>query len=351
VRLEVVPASVVVGDAERFAGAMLCREVASGGGEPLLPKGHVLTGRDISDVVSAAAEELHLLWLEDGDVTEDAAAVTIASSIAGAGVETHAPVESQVRMVAAQRGLLHIDISTLLALNNIDVVTIFTLPDTTPVDMGSTVAGVKVTPLAITGPRLREVIAVATSTELGRRVISVLPFLPLRLAAVVRQQLSDEARTRFEGALRTRAAWFGGSVTAIHYPADDPTSIGRALTASAAAADIVLAVGVASVDPLDLTWQSLIASGATPLRRGLPMHPGSSYWLAMLRGRPVIGVASCGMFARRSALDILFTRLHAGLPLDAAFLAGLGHGGLLSSHAAWRVPSYGMTLEDAPNSG
>jgi hypothetical protein len=79
------------------------------------------------------------------------------------------------------------------------------------------------------------------------------------------------------------------------------------------------------------------------------MHPGSSYWIAELLGRPVIGVASCGMFSRRSALDLLIARLHAGLPLDPAYLASLGHGGLLGREAAWRIPPYEAALGDDPD--
>ena len=44
----------------------------------------------------------------------------------------------------------------------------------------------------------------------------------------------------------------------------------------------------------------------------------------------MIGVASCGMFSRRTALDLLLTRLFAGEALDLGYLAGLGHGGLLA---------------------
>ena len=177
------------------------------------------------------------------------------------------------------------------------------------------------------------------------------PFLPLRVAAIVRQQLTDEARERFERSLGMRSAWFGGTIEPVRYVDDSAEQVQQALVEAARGADMVLAVGVASVDPLDVTWQSLLAAGATSIRRGLPMHPGSSYWIAELLGTPVIGVASCGMFSRRSALDLLIARLHAGLPLDPTYLASLGHGGLLGKEAAWRIPPYEAALGDDADEG
>jgi hypothetical protein len=61
----------------------------------------------------------------------------------------------------------------------------------------------------------------------------------------------------------------------------------------------------------------------------------------------VIGLASCGMFSRRTALDLLLTRCFAGEGLDPRFLAGLGHGGLLAPEMAWRFPRYDAGMESA----
>jgi hypothetical protein len=94
------------------------------------------------------------------------------------------------------------------------------------------------------------------------------------------------------------------------------------------------------VDPLEGTWLDLIDAGASVVRRGLPVHPGSSYWLVTLGDVPVIGVGSCGMFSRRSALDLLLIRCFAGGTLDRGFLAGLGHGGLLQAEQGWQIPAY-----------
>jgi Probable molybdopterin binding domain len=346
VRLEVLPGSAVDGPSARWAGAVLCRDVLDGGAHTVLTKGAVLAPGDTQALRDAHPDELHVLWLDEGDVGEDAAAVRIASAVAGPGTAARPPVESQARLVAGWRGTVEVDVEALAAVNGVDGVTVFTVPDGLHVDAGRTLAGVKITPLAIDERSLKQAERAALSTAGGAGILRVRPFLPLRVAAIVRQHLTDEARARFERSLGMRSAWFGGTIEPVRYIGDDPEEVRQALVDAAGSADIVLAVGVASVDPLDVTWQSLLAAGATSIRRGLPMHPGSSYWIAELLGRTVIGVASCGMFSRRSALDLLIARLHAGLPLDAGYLASLGHGGLLGREAAWRIPPYEVALAD-----
>lgn len=348
-RLEALPGSAVDGPSARWVGAVLCRDVLNGDGRPILTKGAVLSAIDEPALRGAHLDVLHVLWLDEGDVGEDAAAVRIAAAVAGPGTAPRPPVESQARLVAAWRGMVEVDVTALAAVNAVDGVTVFTVPDGLHVDAGRTLAGVKITPLAIDEWSLEQAERAAFSAAGGVGILRVRPFLPLRVAAIVRQHLTDDARTRFERSLGMRSTWFGGTVEPVRYVDDSPEHVQRALVDAAGTADIVLAVGVASVDPLDVTWQSVVAAGATTIRRGLPMHPGSSYWIADLLGKPVIGVASCGMFSRRSALDLLIARVHAGLPLDAGYLASLGHGGLLGREAAWRIPPYDAVLGDDPD--
>lgn len=340
-RLGRLDAAALNGTPEGWIGAVLASDVLDASGRVTLAKGHRLTAGDAPTV--AGAGELHLVWLETGDVAEDSAAERLAAAVAGAGVEPHPPVESQVRLSARHRGLVRVDADALQRVNSVPDVTVFTVADGTPVDAGRTVAGAKVTPLAIPAEQLEA--ACTYASESAESVLRVLPFQPLQLSAVVRQRLGGRAQARLENNLRMRAEWFGGSLGAIAHVGDDIAAIAAALTSAAAASDVVLAAGVASVDPLDPTWKALLEAGAHPMRRGLPVHPGSSYWLATLGDALVIGVASCGMLSRRSALDLLLVRRFAGEPLDTAFFAGLGHGGLLGPEAAWRVPPYGATLE------
>ena len=273
-RLEVLPGSAVDGAPERWSGAILCRDVIGEDGRALLAKGSRLGPDDTAILVATHPAELHLLWLDEGDVGEDAAAIRIAAAVAGPGTSARPPVESQTRLVSTWRGLVSVDVAALAAVNLVDGVTVFTVPDGLPVDAGRTLAGVKITPLAIAETSVRAAEHAAASAADGDGVLHVRPFLPLRVAAIVRQHLSDDARARFERSIAMRSAWYGGTVEAVRYVDDDAEQVQDALRVAAASADVVLAVGVASVDPLEVTWQSLLAAGATSLRRGLPMHPG-----------------------------------------------------------------------------
>ncbi|MBV8527396.1 MAG: hypothetical protein JOZ75_03685 [Candidatus Dormibacteraeota bacterium] len=328
------------GGQEGWVGAVLARDVLDDSGHVALAKGHRLVAGDAGVI---AGDELHIVWLDADDVDEDTAATRLAHAVAGPGVERHPPVESQVRLSATRRGIVRVDVDALASVNGVDGVTVFTLEDGTPVDAQRTIGGAKVTSLAIARAALEQALTRASAAH--GPIVGVRAFEPLRLGAVVRQRLGEHAQAKLESNLQVRADWFGGSLGAIAHVGDDSADIAAALRTAMATSDIVLAAGVASVDPLDPTWRALLEAGATPIRRGLAVHPGSSYWLASCGAALVIGVASCGMLSRRSALDLLLVRRFTGEPIDDAFLTGLGHGGLLGPEAAWRIPPYGTALQ------
>ncbi len=341
-RLETFSSPDMRGDG--WIGAILCHDLVDHQGHPVLLKGRRLEAEDAATLARARLRELHLLWPEPGDVDEDAAALRLAKAVAGPGVSLHAPVASQVRLSSAQRGLVGVNAAALSQINRIEGITVFTVPDGMPVERGQTVAGVKITPLVIPEQTLAEAERLSLEAAHSARTVMVRGFSPLRVAAVVREAIGDRALLQFETSLKQRAAWFGGSVQAIDH-ALQRREAREAVLRAVREADLVLVAGVASVDPLEDTWRDLLEVGASVVRRGLPVHPGSSYWLARLGDVPVVGVASCGMLSRRSALDLLLTRCFAGEALDPEFLAGLGHGGLLGPWEGWRIPRYAGTTE------
>ncbi|MGC8474633.1 MAG: hypothetical protein ACP5PW_09555, partial [Candidatus Dormibacteria bacterium] len=318
-RAELIPEDGWRGSPERWLGGVLCQDLRAADGSRLLAKGHRLDRADDLLLEAAAPGELHLVFLETADVDEDTASVRLAALVAGGGLAAGRPVESQVNCRARWRGLVRVDRERLLALNSLEGVTVFTLPDGMPVESGRSVAGVKVTGLGIPVAALEEAEARAGAGGL----VDVHPFLPRRVSALVLEGLSQTRRERFEEALRLKVEWLQGSVQEVRYLPDRGAVDRETLIDIAAASDLLLVAGVASIDPLDRPWQALLEAGALAVRRGLPVHPGSSYWVARLGSCEVVGVASCGMFSRRTALDLLLCRSFSGGALTPEYLASL----------------------------
>ncbi len=310
-------------------------------GRPKLRKGHLVIDADLADLRANEGGKLHVLAIEAGDVPEAEAARRLAAAITGPGVLVKGPVEGRYNLVAAWRGLLRFDLDALQALNELDDVSIFGLYDGMTVEEGDVLAGVKVTPLVAREEQVRAAETRAAASATG--VVRVLGFLPLPVGVVIKEALGDRERERVIGRLREKIAWFGGEVIAVAQVADDPDAVGAAFAAQlAAGARLLLATGGSALDPFDAMLGGLTRVEAQLARFGAPAHPGSLFWLAYAPDAvPIFGVASCGMFSKATAVDLLLPPVFAGERLDKRRIAALWQGGLLNKAMAFKFPAYG----------
>lgn len=322
-----------------FAGRVLAHdvEVIVGATKMRLRKGHILTDADLPALV-AANRTLHLLHLEPGDVHEDGAARRLAAAVTGPGIQIGDPHESMITLRANERGLLAVDADRLLEINSIPDMSVWTLFDAQIVRDRQAVAGVKVTPLVTRDAFLTDAERIAGN---GSPVIAIKPFVPRQVGVIVREQLLPAAGERFREAITRKVEWFGSRIVAMVHPLDNADDVAAAMhELTASGADLIMCAGVTSTDPLDVTVQAMDALGAQWEKRGVPAHPGSTYWLAYLGATPVLGMASCGMFSRATVLDLILPRFFVGEHVTARTLAALGHGGLLNKGMAFRFPDY-----------
>ncbi len=276
--------------------------------------------------------------LDPGDVHEDVAATRLGRAMAGEGVEVAPPVQSQVRLLAAHRGLLRVDAALVDDLNRLLTVSAFTLFDGQAVDRGHEVAGAKVTPVAVPAAVLTE--AEAMSAARGPAV-TVLPFRPLRTAIVVTERLKPRARAIFDEAVRRKLGWYGARVLWTREVPRSGDAVREAYElARAAGAELILFAGASSIDPLDAAYVELTGAGGEVLRMGAPTHPGSMLWLGRLASAPVLGVASCAGFGKNTSLDLLLPFVFAYGRAEAGDLLRLGHGGLVERAAGRSFPPY-----------
>jgi molybdopterin biosynthesis enzyme len=257
--------------------------------------------------------------------------------VAGPGLAIRGPSFSRYNLVANRKGLLRVDADALLRLNRLPGVAIFTLEDRIPVVPGKIVTGVKVTPVAVTEATLSEAEAIAAESP----VVQIAAFQPLRVGVISTEGPDWRVRDKFQTSVAQKIGWYGGSVIGFSDLPRDAEAIAAEIgRLEGEGADLVLAAGGNTIDPLDPTLRALDVAGAEIVRFGAPAHPGSMFWLAY-RGRlPIFNLASCSMFSKATIADVVLPWIMTGERVEADALAGLGFGGLLDRGMTFRFPPY-----------
>ncbi len=319
-------------------GRIACHDVRDAEGKVVIAKGETLDAVAVTRLLALPWAELHVLELEPGDLHEEPAGARLSAAACGAGVEVKGYGGGQWTLAATRRGLLGVNEEALQAINALDGMSVFTLYDLQPVEAGETVAKAKITPLAIPESAVKQ--AEERAWSVGG-LVAVKPFTARVLGAVSRESLEPGQRRRFEASLREKGDWFGCRLLPVRYAAADAASVAAELEALLAeGAEILIAAGAGSLDPLDPMFAGLRGLGGRMERHGAPAHPGSLLWVADLKGRPVLGMPACGMFSQATSFDLVLPRILTGERVGNAEVAALGHGGLLSRDSAYRFPPY-----------
>ena len=321
-----------------LVGRVACHDVRDEAGKVAIAKGQVLDAAAAARLLALSWPEVHLLEIEPGDVHEEPAGSRLASAACGANVEVKGYTGGQWTLAGQRRGLVRVNAAALAAVNGLAGMSVFTLYDLQPVEAGEAVGKAKVTPLAIPEQLVKEAEARAWSAG---GLVAVKPFVPRVLGALSRESLAPPQRQRFEASLTEKVDWFGSRLLPVRYAAGDAQATAVEMEGLlAAGADILIAAGAGSLDPLDPVFAGLERLGGRMIRHGAPAHPGSLLWIAEVRGHAVLGMPACGMFSQATTFDLILPRILAGEPAGAAEVAALGHGGLLSRDSAYRFPPY-----------
>jgi hypothetical protein len=273
--------------------------------------------------------------LEPGDVHEDAAAARLAAAVAGEGVEVTSSYAGRVNLRAAVTGPLAVDVAALFAINELDGLTVATIPAHSLARPGRVLATIKVIPFAIPEADLCQ------AEELGRAAGGVLRVRPLRLRRVgVILVSSPAARVRVERgvypAIEARVIELGGEVCARRAVAPAEGAVAEAVTALAGeGAELIMIAGETSVMDLeDVTPRGIRLAGGRIEHYGAPVEPGNLLLMAYLdqpdvAPLPVLGAPGCVRSRDANIVDLLLPRLMAGEQVRRRDIVALGHGGLL----------------------
>jgi hypothetical protein len=320
---------------EQAIGHILRHNIAGTGGRKAFRKGHRLVVADLPRLRALGFEAVRVAVLETGDVHEDEAAQRLAAAVAGSGVVAMRPAASRVNLLAVADGVVRIDVERLLRINQIDGLTVATLPANTLARARKRVATIKIIPFAVPEERLGEAEAI------GRESSGVVALDPLRQARVgVILVGSAAARERIERgvapAVEARVAELGSVVLASRYvPPDEPAVAAAIGELQRLGVDLVIVAGETSImDRDDVTPQGIRLAGGRIEHYGAPVEPGNLLLLAYLDESlnrvPILGAPGCVRSRDANIVDLLLPRLLAGEYVTARSIVALGHGGLLS---------------------
>jgi hypothetical protein len=316
------------------SGVVITEDITIGGRR--IRKGHRV-GADDVPLLADLDRPVHAVILESDDVHEDDAGARLASAVAGPGLTIRGPSFSRYNLIANTKGLLRVDADALLRLNRLPGLAVFTLEDRIPVVPGKIVTGVKVTPVAVAEATLVEAEAIAAEVS----VVQVAPFQPLRVGVISTEGPDWRVRDRFQASVAQKIGWYGGSVIGFSDLPRNAEAIAAEIgRLEEEGADLVLAAGGNTIDPLDPTLRALDVAGAEIVRFGAPAHPGSMFWLAYRDTLPIFNLASCSMFSKATIADVVLPWIMTGERVEADTLAGLGFGGLLDRGMTFRFPPY-----------
>src|SRR3954468_24470519 len=89
-------------------------------GSLVLKKGTTIGPAEVEALTRADVKEIVVVRLEDGDISEDAAAAAIAQAVAGEGVNVERAFTGRANLFAAQPGLLVVDRGAVDCINAVD---------------------------------------------------------------------------------------------------------------------------------------------------------------------------------------------------------------------------------------
>ncbi len=315
-RLENIPLDQAV-------GAILVHNIVGADGRKAFAKGRVLSTDDIAKIRVLGKATVNVAMLDPDDVREDDAAARLARAVAGDGVELSKPSGGRVNLYATTRGFLRVNRDALNRINELNGVTLATIPRFAPVAPKKMIATLKTIGLALPDATVRAV------EEIGA-VMNVAPVINAQAAIILTGSANGRARVEeiFVPPIRARLEEFGAQIVSQEFVAEEENAIADAL-ARVDAQLIVIAGETSIMDAEDVTPRGITRAGGVIELYGAPVEPGNLLLLAYRGVAPIIGAPGCIKSRATNVVDLILPRLLAGERVTRADVIALAEGGLL----------------------
>ncbi len=290
-----------------------------------------------------------MVRLEDGDVSEDVAAASIAQAVAGDGVNVERAFTGRANLFAAKAGVLVVDRAAVDRINGVDeAITFATLAAYKPVVEGEMIATVKIIPFGVEA-KLRDA-AVAAA---GGGALRIAPYT-IKRVGIVSTLLPGLAPKVIEKTLRVtaeRLAPAGAKIIAERRVPHDEAALAASIKELLGlGAELVIVFGASAIaDRRDVIPAAITDIGGAIEHFGMPVDPGNLLLIGNAGGVPVLGAPGCARSPVENGFDWVLMRLLAGLKVGRSDLTGMGVGGLLMEIVTRPQPRTPVGPEDNRN--
>lgn len=318
-------------------------------GSLVLKKGTTVGSAEVEALTKAGVKEIVVVRLEEGDVSEDVAAASIAQAVTGEGIHVERAFTGRANLFAARPGILVVDRAAVDRVNGVDeAITFATLSAYKPVVEGEMIATVKLIPFGVEG-KLRD----AAVKAAGHGALRIAPYV-IKKVGIVSTLLPGLSPKVIEKTLRVtadRLAPAGATIIAERrVPHDEKVLAAAIKELLALGAELVIVFGASAIaDRRDVIPAALTDVGGTIEHFGMPVDPGNLLLVGNARGVPVLGAPGCARSPVENGFDWVLMRLLAGLKVTRAELMGMGVGGLLMEIVTRPQPREKQEAEDNRN--
>ena len=315
-------------------------------GSLVLKKGTTIGPAEVDALNRAGVKEVVVVRLEEGDVSEDVAAASIAQAVAGDGIHVERAFTGRANLFAARAGVLVVDRAAVDRINGVDeAVTFATLSAFKPVVEGEMVATVKLIPFGVEA-RLRD--AAVEAAKGG--ALRIAPYVVKRVGVIstLLPGLAPKVVDKTLKVTEERLAPAGATIIAERRVPHDETVLKTAMKELLGlGAELVIVFGASAIaDRRDVIPAALSGIGGEIEHFGMPVDPGNLLLIGNANGVPVLGAPGCARSPVENGFDWVLVRLLAGMKVNRSELTGMGVGGLLMEIVTRPQPREGLEADD-----
>ena len=317
-------------DVKESTGRILCCTIFRPGGKKLLAKGHMLSEEDVRLLETEGMGQVWVTELEEGEVGEDQAVLTVASEMGCGALEIRLAAGGRANLMATEDCCILVDDELLKQINCAASVVIATVLNFGFARTGQRIATVKSSPFAVAQSQLEAVLTILR--ERGP-ILQARPIRTPSVGVLYTDPLSgDRARQLFENIMRQRLEQFGVTANYVLATVEEEATVARALQhlLRTKPTTILVASTTAPAGPEDVIGRAIAQIGSHIERFLAPVEPGNLLLLAYKDEVPIVSAPGCFRSAKPNVVDLILPPMLARYRVTGWEVACLGHGGLLA---------------------